>query len=375
MTMMWPPSPRGVDVARIVMLSLTGLASEADAAKALGIGPGDLHLLLAQCGLADTAMLPCRVDDQFALTYIDIGRDSFAAPRFDDVVERHCKADPPVERPVFRLPACDIADIADSGRSVVGPAGIIAHVGRCGSTLLCNLLAATGGWATIKEPEVINRLLLRRANEPDAARRETIAALVAGALHSLAYGVRRDAAGAARRCAVKLSSWNLLTADAFVARLPSTPIVMLARDPWATVASSLQQAPDWYHAAADMPPPHDRPALARLFATEWHRVVEAALALPGAPLFVRYEALIDDPGAVVGAVRRHFGDDRSIAPDSLDVVMRQYSKAAGREPFDPGGLHRRDGLDDDLREMVTAITASSWARLREREEMTGAARA
>ena len=357
------PDAGGDEVAGLVMSLLAGLVSEADAATKLGIGRRDLRSLLEQYGLADAAMLPCRVDDQLALTYIDIGRDSFAAPRFDDVVERH-KADPPPGRAVFRLPA---PDMVRAGARVTGPAGIIAHVGRCGSTLLCNLLAATGGWAAIKEPEVVNRLLLRRANEPDETRQDMIGALVAGALHSLAHGVRRDAAGAARHCVVKLSSWNLLFADAFVGRLASTPVVMLTRDPWATVASSLQQLPDWYRAASDMPAPDDRVALARLFATEWSRIVDAALDLPGAPLFIRYEALIDDPQAVLGAVRRRLGDDRANAPDALGAVMRQYSKAAGQEPFEPGGVHRRDMLDGDLRDVVTTITAASWARLRGRE--------
>ena len=274
------------------------------------------------------------------------------------------RSNPPPESPVFRLPA---RGILRAGASTAGPAGIIAHVGRCGSTLLCNLLAASGGWVAIKEPEILNRLLRRRANVPDEPRRETIDALVAGVLHSLAHGVRRDAAGAARRCVVKLSSWNLLFADAFIGRLPSTPIVVLTRDPWATVASSLQQLPDWYRAASDMPAPHDRVALARLFATEWRRIVEAALDLPGRPLFVRYEALIDDPGAVLGAVRRQLGDNRAQSGDTLGAVMRQYSKAAGQEPFDPGGMHRRDTLGGDIRDLVTTITAGSWARLRERE--------
>ena len=179
------PAAGDVDVAAIVMSLLAGLVGEADAAARLGIGPGDLRSLLEQYGLADRAMLPCRVDDQLALTYIDIGRDGFTAPRFDDVVERH-KADPPPGSPVFRLPARDMLHAGDTPASEA--AGIIAHVGRCGSTLLCNLLAATGGWVAIKEPEVLNRLLLRRANEPDETRRDTIGALVAAALHSLEIG-------------------------------------------------------------------------------------------------------------------------------------------------------------------------------------------
>lgn len=370
MTARAAPATGDVDVAATVMSLLAGLGSAEDAATKLGIGRADLRSLLEQHGLADAAMMPCRVDDALALTYVDIGRDGFAAPRYDDVVERHCRSDPPPDGPVFRLSAHDVLRAA---APVSRPAGMIAHVGRCGSTLLCNLLAATGGWAAIKEPEIVNRLFLRRANEPDDTRRETIDALVAAVLHGMAHGSRRDATGAPRRCVVKLSSWNLLLADGLVGRQPPIPIVMLTRDPWATVASSLQQMPDWYRAAADMPPPDDRVALARLFATEWHRVVEAALALPGAPLFVRYEALIDDSGAVVGAVRRHLGDDRATAPDSLDLVMRHYSKADGREPFEPRGMHRREGLDGDLRDIVTAITASSWARLRARQEMTGAA--
>ena len=346
------------DVATTVMLLLAGLVGEDAAAARIGIDGAALRAVLAELGLADGAMVPCRVDERLALAWVDIGRDDFAVPRFDDVVERHVRGYPPPAGPVFRLPADEVLAGADAAGA--GPAGIIAHGGRCGSALLCNLLAASGGWVAIKEPEVINRLLLRLPHEPDTAR---IGALVAAVLRSLAHGTRHDAAGTARRCVVKLSSWNLLYADAFVARLPATPMVVVTRDPWATVASSLDQLPDWYRAGTGLPAADDRLGLARLFAGEWNGVVTAALRLPVPPLFVDYATLVADPVGVLGRVRRHFDDGGPGAGRHVEAVMQQYSKAAGREAFEPRGIHRRRVLPDDLRAAVTAMTAATWSRL------------
>lgn len=354
--------------AEIVALLLAGLLSEADASQRLGLDTGDLGSLLDQLGLVGTAMVPFQIDDKLDTYYVGVGRSSFAPPRFDDVVNQHCRADTSVDGPTFRLSADSIVGAAALPTS---PSGLIFHVGRCGSTLLCNLLASVDGWVALKEPEFVNRLLLRLAAEPDPASRDRLGALIALLLRSLAHGVRFDADGRERACVVKLTSWNTMLADAFVWRLDPIPLVVVTRDPWATVASSLHERPDWYCSGsapgANRTSASDSMELASLFAQEWSRNVEAALRLPPPTLLVSYPELVDDPAAVLSRVRRHLGDGRENPNvETVGEVMRQYSKAASQERFEPRGRHKRNALDAQIRDLVTTITARSWSELVER---------
>jgi hypothetical protein len=169
---------------------------------------------------------------------------------------------------------------------------------------------------------------------------------------------------------VKLTSWNTILADAFVWRLDPIPLVVVTRDPWATVASSLHALPDWYcswsAAGANRGSASDSTELASLFAQEWSRNVEAALRLPQT-LFVSYPELVDNPAAVLTRVRRHLGDGRENPNvETVGKVMRQYSKTASQERFEPRGTHKRNALDAQIRDLVTTITARSWAELVER---------
>ena len=283
-------------------------------------------------------LVPCRVDDDLGVYFAPVGGSSFEAPRFEDVIAAYF-AD---GVRVVRVPADEVG-------GGVAPAGLIFHVGRCGSTLLCNLLASAGGWVAVKEPEFINRLLLRRERSGE---------LIARLLRCVAEGVRIGADGGERACVVKLTSWNAILADVFVPALAGVPIVVVTRDPWAVVASYLHEPPAWWRGDDDA-------ALARVCAEEWSRVVGSALRLPGEVLLVDYAALVGDPVGVLSRVLRHFGDARGAMDEpAVRAAMGRYSK--GVERFDAPGRHRRDGLDARVREMVTEVTASSWRALGER---------
>jgi hypothetical protein len=361
------PYPKAAEV---VALLLAGLLSEANASQRLGIDSGHLGSLLDELGLVGTAIVPFRIDEKLDTYYVGIGRSSFAPPRFDDMIDQHCRADTPADGPTLRLSADSIVGAA-AAAAPTNLSGLIFHVGRCGSTILCNLLVSVGGWVALKEPEFINRLLLRLATERDATERERVGALIALLLRSLAHGVRFDADGRERACVVKLTSWNTILADGFVGRLHPIPLVVVTRDPWATVASSLHELPSWYCSrptqAANRASASETNELASLFAQEWSRNIDAALRLPPQTLFVSYAELVDDPAAVLSRVRFHLGDGRENQNvERVGEVMRQYSKAASHERFEPRGRHQRSALDAQTRDLVTTITARSWSELIER---------
>lgn len=351
-----------MDVATDLALLLAGFIDEAEASRRLDLDAGELGPLLDAFGLSGTAMMPVGVNDKLEVLYRDMGRESFDRPLFDDVVDNLSRSARQDLR--FSLGAGAILDTC-SDKPPEAPAGLIFHVGRCGSNLLCNLLAQIPAVAVLREPEFLNALFLNLGAEQDRERRARLQALIPKLLRGLARGVRQDALGRPRRCVVKFSSWNGLFGEDLMRRLPHTASVMVVRAPWETVSSYLQAPPYWY---AYSPDEKGVAGAVRYFAGNWSAIMGCALRLPAARnLIVRYDELTADPRAALEKVCRLFGIDRTaVDGPAIGRVMQAYSKSAGLEPFDPDGRHRRQALAPDLHDLVTEITASSWAALQER---------
>ena len=358
--------PPAVD---IVGLLLAGLASEEDAAYCLGLNPGDLRLLLRNLSLDHVAMVPVSIDEELAIYYADIGLNAFEVPLFDSVVETHRTTRPKRNTIGLRLPADAVLGAKAMSVDHI-PDGLIFHVGRCGSTLLCNLLASAGGWVALREPEFLNTLLRRLAAENDCARKERLSVLVAQCLRSLAHGVRLDAEGRERSCVVKLSSWNAMVADDLVTAFEATPLIFVTRDPCATVASFLRNPPYWHETRSVG---GDRLRATQLFAEVWNRIIDAALRFPShRTLFIDYAELLADPSTTLVSLCRHLGD-RYARPNSKAIanVMEHYSKGPRSERFEVHGRHRPHNLETAEREMVESITAARRKALCERRSRSG----
>ncbi|WP_447761170.1 sulfotransferase [Sphingopyxis panaciterrae] len=347
----------GQSAAVHVGLYLAGLAGEGETASQLGIDGAQLRQLLSELSLADCTMMPVGIDDDLGTRFLDIGGDRFDAPTFDEVIEKTGS------RAAFSLPADAI--IAAPLPPGSAPHAVILHVGRCGSTLLCNLLASGGDWIALREPEFCNRLFLARAATSDPADVERIETLIARLIGCLARGVRP------RKSIVKLSSWTAPLAAPLLARLPRTRVIVLVRDPWSTVASFLAELPHWY---GDCPVGRtltgpERADAARFFAQAWCSAVRAAGALPvDRTSFLHYDDLVGDPVTVLRILRRHMGDiDRPADSTAVERTMAYYSKAASTEPFNPSGKHKRALLDGDLRDIVTAIATDEWRACLDRQ--------
>ncbi len=345
-----------------VALFLAGFIDSAEACRRLGLHPGELAALLDEHGLSGAAMIPVGSDDRLEVLYRDLGRNPFDRPLFDDVVGEQ-RAFPPADQGLrFSLSAGAILETPpDLPREV--PAGMIFHVGRCGSNLLCNLLARVPGVVILREPELANALCHALGIEKDPGRQAPLEALATKLLRSLAHGVRQDDRGQPRRCVVKFSSWNALFAEDLLRRLPPTPTVVVVRAPWETVASYLQEPPYWYGDGRKSPA-----ETARYFAGNWSAITECTLRLPAArTLIVSYRELAVGASEIVERVCHLFGlGPAPVDSPAISAAMQAYSKSASREPFDADGRHRRQGLHPDLQDLVSTITASSWAALLER---------
>lgn len=350
-----PPSRAviGDTTAIDVGLHLAGLTGAAETAARLGIAVAELRALLGGLDLSRCAMMPVAVGDNLDIRFRDMAGEAFDAPTFDDSIDRaRSRTGPPR---TFSLPADAI--IATATRPpLAAPQAIILHVGRCGSTLLCNLLAGGGERVALREPEFVNSLFLARAATRDPAEIARIDKLAGQLTACLARAVQP------RKAIVKLSSWTTPLAAPLLARFPGTPVIVVVRDPLQTVASFLAEPPHWYGPADAAIGGRERARAAQFFAEAWRSTVTAARSLPGdRTLFVDYAEIAGDPAATLEKLRRYLGDARpSSDPAATRAAMASYSKAASGEAFDPAGKHRRAALDRDLADIVAAVTAGEW---------------
>jgi hypothetical protein len=246
------------------------------------------------------------------------------------------------ERRVRLVP---VAEFVASARALEcgGPARIVAHVGRCGSTLLANLLALRPTATVLKEPTVLH------PREP-------------GLLRALLAYQRAAAHAAGRELVVKPTSW---TCPALLAAAgDGTRWLLLWRDPRQVVASELAQPPRWSESPRALPGDGGGDPV-EVFARTWAGIVEAFLPGPAPVRFLDYAALSADKPGALRAVQTWFalpGPDA--LPEGFDAESLRYSKSGGRSTFDPAACHHRPALGPDDAARVDALTAAAVRVLR-----------
>jgi hypothetical protein len=107
---------------------------------------------------------------------------------------------------------------------------LIFHTSRCGSTLVCRMLAQVPGTVVISEPAIVDQLL-RPTGAPEAIRRRRVAAAVAA--------LTRSTPGT-QRAVLKLDAWASRHLGLVRAVFPDTPWLFLYREPAEVVASQLR---------------------------------------------------------------------------------------------------------------------------------------
>ena len=338
-----------MDAASAVALYLAGLAREGETHARLGLDRGEFRALLEEFCLVDCELTPVDVDPFLGVTFLDTRSCPFEDPTFDGAIEG-VAAGPNAPR-AWRIPARALLG-ASTRAERSAPANLIMHVGRCGSTLLCNLLAHSGGWTVLREPELLNKLILVRTGTACEESKARIDALTMRLLTCLAGGRRPG------HRAVKLSSWTAAPAAALLARSGACLIVGVVRDPLATVASFMEQPPYWAGNGGGVAQESD----VRFFARAWASAAETMLRLPrGRRLLLRYEEMVENPSWALRRVRSHFGDTSPLESEAtIRGVLASYSKGRMGERFEPSGEHRRSILEPRLQRIVTETTAAAW---------------
>ena len=241
------------------------------------------------------------------------------------------------------------------------PAGIVYHVGRCGSTLVSQLLRQHERLVVYSEPLAVNDVLVPP--------QEWSRAELVGALRTLGACF---AGHAGKPWVVKLSSWNTLYCDMVAEAFPATPWVLCVRDPLEVCVSLLERRPGWLRDAGE--PSHrfaplvdpgrsSRTAedyLARLNAAYYGAIGRLDPARGG---LVEYETR---PDAVWSRVAPGFGltiDERT--KERMSRASRADAKAPVGSPkaFEPDRERKRTVASPALREAVDSIARPARARL------------
>ena len=295
---------------------------------------------------------------------IDVGDDRLGEPLYQLSLARLCAEDPVR----VRLPLRSLEVLADE-EALPGPRGLIFHTGRCGSTLLANMLGAHPAARMIHEAEALNQSLIDHARLGGGA--PAVRAVVR------AFGRGLPPAGA---LLVKTSTWNVAELRALLAAFPGASAVFLWRPAAEVVASCLDVPSPWQKWQGDpaarerwLPgdprTPADPADLAQFYANAWR--VSAAAALGARREFgdrlkiVSYAELRADPAATAAAAARHFR-----LPVTPGLTDHMAAKAAGysKNPaarFDPAGTHARRQLSAGQLAAVQRITAELESRLRQ----------
>lgn len=237
------------------------------------------------------------------------------------------------------------------------PAGVVSHVGRCGSTLLANLLALRPGTLVLKEPGFLN------AAPPEL-------------LRALMTYCRAAASAAGRELVVKSTSWSspalLAAAEPDDARW-----LLLWRDPVEVVRSALASPPPWADsdaaatAAVVLDGPTTRPAVR--YARQWDAIARAFLRTDLPVRFLEYARLAAGKGTALRAVQRWLAlRDADTVPDAFATEADRYSKAADGTRFDPSARHHRPDLTPADTAAVLALTRETLGALRVARPLPGA---
>lgn len=231
---------------------------------------------------------------------------------------------------------------------------LIFHMARCGSTLLSQMLSASGRFTVFSEPPIVNQILDPLADIHPSERLQSLRAVF-----SLFCHATPDSIGTV----VKLRSWNAFYADLILTAVPAAAWLFLHRHGAEVLASVLQRPPGWLRSrhkyAAEVATwigldvqmvdalPNDEYA-ARLLGAICKRArsIRSPLGLD-----VDYERLREH----VGAVASHFGQEfeESDRQRAIDRMTRDAKVPV--KPFVSDSIAKRGALSSAQRDLAAAF--------------------
>jgi hypothetical protein len=122
------------------------------------------------------------------------------------------------------------------------PAGVIAHVSRCGSTWISNCLKTAENVTVVSEAPPVNQVLdpafaPQEAQYPEAVRQQMLSSLVTT--------FSRYRGGEPTHVVLKLAFYGLFAISRLRSYWPDLPILILIRNPVEVIASNVFRPPGW----------------------------------------------------------------------------------------------------------------------------------
>ena len=163
--------------------------------------------------------------------WIDLGKTPFTGPSFSYAIERTAATRPQLDIVESNLSTIEKLREINPG---LAPRGFVFHTGRCGSTLLANVLGAMQRHVVLHEPEPVDTILTAKPSRYPLKRRIS---LLQGAISAL--GQRR--LGVEEALVIKLNSWHILKRyrELIMQAYPDCKWVFIYRDPVEVMMSLL----------------------------------------------------------------------------------------------------------------------------------------
>lgn len=251
---------------------------------------------------------------------------------------------------------------------------LIFHTSRCGSTLVTQMLVATGRFTVFSEPTVINQVLDPTGLVRDSERTAVLRAMITALCSAVGVGLVP---------AIKLRSWNALFPQIVSDAVPKARWVFLHRHGSEVLASVAAKPPGWLRARTICAAPFASAlgmAPQQIVALENDeyacRVIGAicrsVLQLPLAQgCVLDYERI----GPEIAKIARHFGVDLSPPEHERCLIRMKQSAKNPASRFVPDGNAKRGSLDavqqalvDELIEPWRAMVSESSRATQSQEQ-------
>lgn len=247
-----------------------------------------------------------------------------------------------------------LATLCEWPAADVAPVAFIHHASRCGSTLVCQMLAQLDEFIVISEPPPLDALL--RGNLDPETRQAALRGLLA------AYGQARR--GTEQALVIKLDAWNIGELPLLHAVFPDTPWLFIYRDPLEIAVSHLR-SPGMHMVpgiigASSLDGDEPLYARERFIAARLGRLFEQGLkhcrTLGGMP--VNYTQL---PGALDGPLGDLFGLNAAQRTQAFTVANR-HTKQSG-QAFVADSKGKRQEASALLEEQVSEHAQAAYDAL------------
>ncbi|MGB8644248.1 MAG: sulfotransferase [Anaerolineae bacterium] len=303
------------------------------------------------------------------IDWCDPGARRLTEPFFDQAISPSPQNAEP-RRP-YRVTSIEMLDHLQAIRPGLPPNGLILHMGRCGSTLIARMLAASPENIVISEANILDSILRAARRQPGMSQELAIRLLrgVVGAL-----GQRRT--GSEKHAVIKFTSRSILDLPLIHRAWPEAPWIFVYRDPLEVLVAHVGRA------GAALPPGlaeagliDTDPAAARgMPPTEfWARVLASRCAAAwefrdeGRSLLVNYAQL---PQFVWESLPGLFR--MSCAPDDVER-MQATARFNAKDPsriFTEDGEVKRQAATAEMRALVDQLVMPHYQRLEERRRAT-----